>query len=243
MSRTATLGTIVLVLATLACSVSLPSVTGLTGSGNVVSLEQDVSDFDSLEVSQAFKVTITQGDTSSVVIRIDDNLQPHLRVEQVGQKLSIGLDTDLGFNFGNTTLEADITMPSLAALEASGACEVTLVDFVIDGDVTLEASGASAIGGNLQAGGVDLTLSGASSASLTGSADGLSVDASGASSADLGAFPVGDVVVVVSGASSATVNASGTLDADASGASNVTYLGSPTLRNVNTSGASSVEAE
>jgi hypothetical protein len=69
------------------------------------------------------------------------------------------------------------------------------------------------------------------------------VDASGASSADLGAFPAVDVVVVVNGASSATVNASGTLDADANGASHVIYLGSPTLRNVNTSGASSVEAE
>ena len=243
MSRTVKFGTIALVLATLACSVSVPSVNGLTGSGNVISLEQDVFDFDRLEVGHAFKVTITQGDTYSVVIRIDDNLQPHLRVEQVGQKLSIGLDADIGFNFGSTTLEADITMPSLAALEASGACEVTLVDFIIDGDVTLEGSGASAIGGNLQAGAVDLTLSGASTSSLTGSADGLSVDASGASSADLGAFPAVDVVVVVSGASSATVNASGTLDADASGASHVAYLGSPTLRNVNTSGASSVEAE
>ena len=69
------------------------------------------------------------------------------------------------------------------------------------------------------------------------------MDASGASSADLGAFPAVDVVVVVNGASSATVNASGTLDADANCASHVIYLGSPTLRNVNTSGASSVEAE
>jgi hypothetical protein len=46
-----------------------------------------------------------------------------------------------------------------------------------------------------------------------------------------------------SGASTATVNASGTLDAEASGASHVRYLGSPTLGNVEVSGASSVERE
>jgi hypothetical protein len=243
MSRKIPLVSIVMVLATVACSVALPSIGGRTGSGNVIALEQDVSDFDSLEVSTAFKVTITQGDVSSVVIHIDDNLQPYLRVEQVGRKVSIGLDTDIGLNFGNTTLQAEITMPSLASLDLSGATQATLVDFIVDGSVTLDASGASKIEGMLQAGAVDLTLSGASSSSLTGSAEALRVDASGASSADLGGFPAADVVVVVSGASSATVNASGTLEADASGASHVTYLGSPTLRNVSTAGASSVEPE
>jgi hypothetical protein len=243
MSRKIRLVSIVMVLATVACSVALPSIGGRTGSGNVIALEQDVSDFDSLEVSTAFKVTITQGDVSSVVIHIDDNLQPYLRVEQVGRKVSIGLDTDIGLNFGNTTLQAEITMPSLASLDLSGATQATLVDFIVDGSVTLDASGASKIEGMLQAGAVDLTLSGASSSSLTGSAEALRVDASGASSADLGVFPAADVVVVVSGASSATVNASGTLEADASGASHVTYLGSPTLRNVSTAGASSVEPE
>jgi hypothetical protein len=243
MSRKIPLVSIVMILATVACSVAVPSMGGQTGSGNVISLEQDVSDFDRLEVSGAFEVTITQGDVTSVVIRIDDNLQPYLRVEQVGQKVSIGLDTEIGFNFGNPTLEADITMPSLSSLHLSGATQATLVDFVVDGNVTLDASGASKIEGMLQAAAVDLTLSGASSSTLSGGADALRVDASGASSADLSGFPAADVVVVVSGASSATVNASSTLEADASGASHVTYLGSPTLRNVSTAGASSVEPE
>lgn len=243
MSRSFTLATLVLVLATLACTVSVPSVTGITGSGNVISLEQDVADFDRIQISHTFAATIRQGDSYSVVIRIDDNLMPYLRVTQQGKTLSISLDTDIGLGFGNTTLEADITLPSLAALEASGASNATLVDFAAHEGLSLEASGASKIGGSLEAGDVNLTLSGASSASLSGSAQVLTVDASGASSADLEGLPSTDVVVVVTGASTATVNASGTLDADASGASHVTYLGSPTLRDVNTSGASSVEAQ
>jgi len=44
-----------------------------------------------------------------------------------------------------------------------------------------------------------------------------------------------------SGASSAVVNASGTLDAEASGASHLSYVGNPTLRSVNASGSSTVE--
>ena len=56
----------------------------------------------------------------------------------------------------------------------------------------------------------------------------------------LGETPA-DANVEASGASEVTVNASGRLDADASGASDVYYLGSPILGRIDTSGASSVE--
>jgi hypothetical protein len=234
---------IAITLTTLACSLSVPSFTGITGSGNVITLEQDLADFDRLEISYAFEATITQGDVFSVVIRIDDNLQPYLRVQQQGGTLSIGLDSDVILGLRNATLEADITMPNLVSLEASGASQADLVDFIVEGNLVLDASGASKIGGDLQANDVRLTLSGASSASLSGSGGDLTVDASGASTADLRDFEAVDVVVVVSGASSATVLATGTLTADASGASHVTYLGDPTVLDVNTSGASSVEPD
>jgi hypothetical protein len=53
-------------------------------------------------------------------------------------------------------------------------------------------------------------------------------------------FPVADADVNVSGSSEATVNPSGRLDVDASGASNVYYLDSPTFGVIDTSGSSTV---
>jgi hypothetical protein len=52
---------------------------------------------------------------------------------------------------------------------------------------------------------------------------------------------VADADVEASGASKATVNPSGRLDADASGASSIYYLGSPTLGKIDTSGSSTVK--
>jgi hypothetical protein len=234
---------IALVLATLACSVSIPSATRLAGSGNIVSIEQDAADFDRLEISHAFRVTVTQGDTYSVVIRIDDNLEPYLRVGQQGETLSIGLTDEIGLGFLTATLEADITMPSLTSVEASGASQATLVDFILEEELSLDASGASRFEGDLETPRLDLTLSGASGSDLRGAAEDLRIDASGASTADLSDFSATNADVIVSGASNATVNVNGTLEVEASGASNVTYFGSPTLGDVNVSGASSVEAE
>lgn len=85
-----------------------------------------------------------------------------------------------------------------------------------------------------------MEASGASSISLTGGAANLILEVSGASSVDLVSFPAIDLRAELSGASSADVNASGRLDVEASGASELSYLGNPTLGSVNTSGASTV---
>ena len=75
---------------------------------------------------------------------------------------------------------------------------------------------------------------------LTGSAQSVTLEASGSSEIDLADFPVVDANVNLSGGSEATVNPSGRLDVDVSGASHLYYLGSPTLGRVQTSGGSSV---
>ena len=96
--------------------------------------------------------------------------------------------------------------------------------------------------GDIEAGNARFDLSGASQVTLNGSAQGVTIDASGASQADLSRFQAASANVEASGASSVTVNPSGRLDVDASGASKVYYLGNPTLGTVNTSGASTIRS-
>jgi hypothetical protein len=153
----------------------------------------------------------------------------------------VSLDPDRVFGIGSATLEAEITMPTLAGVEASGASHITLAGFDSSQTLRVVASGASSVEGEIQAGDTSMEASGASSISLAGGAANLVLDVSGASSVDLEAFLVTDLQAELSGASSAVVNASGTLDVEASGASELSYLGNPTLGSVNTSGASSVQ--
>jgi hypothetical protein len=212
---------------------------GIDGSGVIVSREYDFSDFSEIEVSQAFQATITRGDTYSVVVRIDDNLVDRLLVEQDGNRVSIGLVQDT--LLGQATLEADVTLPALTRLNAAGAASAQLNGFAAADDFAAEASGASRIHGDIAAGNVTLRATGASTISLAGEGHAVAADASGASTIDLEEFAAVDANVVANGASSITVNLTGRLDAEASGASNVFYLGSPTLGNINTNGASTVE--
>ncbi len=253
MSQKLKLITALLAAAALACTFTLPSTTRVTGSGNVVTVREAQTGFDRLDIGHAFRATIDQGDDFSVVIRIDDNLEEQLRVikrgttleEQLrvmkrGTTLEIGLDPARTFSFQNVTLEVDITMPLLVGLDLSGASHATISGFESDRPMEIDVSGASTLRGDLISGNLTMDASGASTVALDGIGGDLALDASGASTVDLEEFAVADAQVGLSGASSATVNVSGILDVEASGASRLEYTGDPELGRIDTSGASSV---
>jgi hypothetical protein len=237
-----------LIVVSLACSLpELPSISqeSLTGSGNVVTREEAISDFDKVEISHSFDVDITQGEEFSVVIRVDDNLVEHLQVEKFGSTLKIGLKPAVSI-VSNATLEAEITMPELTGVDISGASNATILGFKSTKNLTVDLSGSSSLRGDIEAGDIgagdiSINLSGSSDANLTGSGGSLTLDASGSSDVDLSDFLVADAEIGASGASTVTVNASGRLDVEASGASDVYYLGNPSMGTIEISGASSIE--
>jgi len=75
---------------------------------------------------------------------------------------------------------------------------------------------------------------------LEGSANDVVVEADGASRVKLAGFTVNNADVSLGGASNGTVNLSGKLDADLSGASKLEYMGEPRMGTINTSGASTL---
>jgi hypothetical protein len=210
----------------------------ITGSGNVVSQEYDFTDFEEVDISHAFQGTITQGDAYSIVVRVDDNLVDRLEVSQEGNRVNIGLEeTSL---VTRATMEFEITMPNLTWLGVSGASQAQLNGFASGDDFTAEASGASRIHGDVATGNLDLEASGASTIALAGTGGDVRANAGGASTIDLEALTAANANVEASGASTVIVNMTGQLNANASGASNIYYLGNPTLGNIDESGGSNV---
>jgi hypothetical protein len=225
----------------LAVSGCTPPARVVRPSGDIVSLDKDIEDFTRVDVSHAFEVEITQGEQYAVSLTVDENVIDHLDVTKVGDTLKIGLQPMLISTMGDVTMEATITMPELKGVEFSGATDGTVNGFESDDRLDVKLSGASSLSGDIVAGDVDVEASGASDVMLDGSGRDLNIDASGASTVDMEMFPVADARVHLSGASKAMVDVSGSLDVDASGASTLYYRGDPTMRSVDTSGASSVK--
>ncbi len=211
---------------------------GLVGSGNLETEEYPFTDFTEVDIGSAFDFEIDQASSYSVSITADDNIIDHVQVSQVGQTLKIGFG--LLRPIGGVTLRASVTMPQLRGLTASGATRGTVSGFSSTEDLDIGVSGASRVTGDITAGNVVFDISGASSIQLEGSANDMDATASGASHLNLDDFVVNDADVNLSGASSGTVNLDGRLDANLSGASNLWYIGEPTMGDIDTSGASAV---
>lgn len=229
----------------------------VTGSGNLDTREFNFSDFNRVEVGSAFEVKVVQSDSHSVSVTADDNLFDYIMVSKQGTTLKIYLKTA---QYIATTTRAEITMPQLRGLELSGATRGTVSGFsstenvdievsgassldmvdISTGDIDFNVSGASRVTGDITARDADFEVSGASTVQLEGSAGDTVIEASGASRAELAGFTVNNADVRLSGASSGTVNLEGRLDADLSGASTLSYIGEPTMGNINTSGASTL---
>ena len=230
----------------------------ITGSGNLKTENYNLSDFTRVDVSSAFVAEIAQSGSYSVSITADDNLFEYLQVSKEGQTLKVGLKTIT--SLGPVTLKAKITMPKLRGLDLSGATRGTISSFsstenldikvsgassldLVDisaGDVKFNISGASKVTGDITTSDTDFDLDGASTVQLEGSASDIVVEADGASHAKLAGFTVNNADVRLSGASTGTVNLSGRLDANLSGASKLEYIGEPTMGAINTSGASTL---
>jgi hypothetical protein len=241
-SRTIILFFVLTAVLLAACDLDRDQV-NIEGSGDVVTLEEDLSGFDKLRISHAFQVEVKQGDSYRIVVRVDDNVQEYLMVEKDDDTLRIGLDSDHSYNIRNATLEAEVTMPDLAGLRSSGSSDVLITGFASNHSFDGDLSGSSTLRGDLQSGGASFDVSGSSDVTLTGSGGDVTIDASGSSDVDLSDFQVDDARVDVSGSSTVTVNPNGRLDVDASGASAVYYVGDPTLGDIDTSGSSSVEGK
>ena len=105
----------------------------------------------------------------------------------------------------------------------------------------LSASGASTFKGDVSADKMDYDVNGASTTDVDGATTDLIVSASGASNFRGGDLQAVSCTIQATGASSANINVSKTLDATASGASSIHYSGDATISRIDVSGSSTVK--
>src|SRR5205807_3986709 len=213
----------------------------IKGSGKSVTREIKLADFSKVEAGAAFEVLIVKGEAFGVKITADDNLIDDVSAARDGTTLHIGLKTR-SRAVHNGHWKAEITMPKLEGIKLDGASQGTFKGFEAK-SFTANVAGASKLTGDLKADNVKLAATGASKLKLLGSARDGTVAAEGASALDLQDFALVHADVKLSGASKATVRVSEKLDYNVSGASSLSYRGSPTIGTKVKTGAARVKGE
>ncbi len=203
------------------------------------------SGFHTIKVSHAFDVYITQSTEEAVAVSATkQEYKNNIIVEVKDGILSVSYDNPKkwkGWNSDKMDLKVYISFKDIKKLSASGACNVHLLTPIKVDELALDFSGATDMkNADIQVNKLKVEVSGASDVQLKGRATEIKVDASGASDFKSMDFQADYCDVEASGASTIHITVNKELSARASGASDIKYKGEGLIRNIHTSGASSV---
>jgi hypothetical protein len=221
-----------------------------------------LSNFTSIRVSNAIELYISQSDKTEVAVSAkSEEYRNRVITEVNGGTLIIRMADNRWWKWGNEDyrVKAYVSVKDLYAITASGATNIKIVNGVSSEKLKINLEGASDLRGDIKAGTLIADLSGASSFKgtvqanafsmkgtgacafeVSGSGDDLILDVSGASSVKMYDYLVKGASVDASGASSVKINVSGILKLHATGASSIDYKGAAAIKDMQSSGASSV---
>jgi hypothetical protein len=198
-------------------------------------------DFHAIVLSSAFDVYLSQGKEEAVAVSAaEEKYKQRITVEVKNGILYVGYDYKGPWGNGNHKLKAYISFRQIDQLKVSGACDVVITGMLQAKNLQMELSGASDLKGKLEVDKLTVELSGASDISLSGKVSQMDIVASGASSFKGFDLSTDICNAHASGASDIKITVNKELTAQASGASDVHYKGEAVIREIRSSGSSSV---
>lgn len=190
------------------------------GSGVLKTEKREVPGFSKIDGSGAINVEIVIQNDFSVEVEADDNLLQYIKTEVSGDTLKIYSEGRIS---RKNPVNVKIGMPSIEGLEINGASKATAANIKGD-ELLLKANGASKI-------------------TISGEVKSLESKINGASTIDAENLRAENAEVKVNGASKATVFATNRLEANANGASRITYIGEPASLEKRANGASTISGK
>ena len=197
--------------------------------------------FNSIKVSGGIDIYISQSSEEALAVSATEpQYRNNLKTEIENGTLHIYYDSKSGWSKGSKKLKAYISFKNLERVEASGASDVHVAGTITVPSFSLDMSGASGFNGTVNVSMLTLELSGASDAKISGNAAAVTIESSGASDVKGFDLTTENCTAKATGASDINITVNKELNVHASGASDVYYKGTCVIKDLHSSGASTV---
>ena len=186
---------------------------------------RELESFHAIEVYGAAQINLSQSLDQQIVVNTYDFSLVQTEVRE--GVLYINVPTN-----PYTPMILDISVPTLSSIRAVGAASIDLEPqsiFTTD-TLTLDLSGAAEVDMDLQVAVLNIDAKGAASVELTGTANSATITLAGAGEIDAEDFLVQTMHINCAGASEADIHVVRELWAQAAGASKISYMGNPTIK-------------
>ena len=208
------------------------------GNGNVTTEQRTVSPFSSIKIGGVMNVYLTQGDTESVTVEIDENLQQYVTVRNDGNMLI--LDSKDKFRKA-TKNNVYITLKNIDGLNIGGVGNIQTQTAIKSDRLKLGVGGVANLRLEVDCSALEADCNSVGKIELRGITSELTVKNSGVGSITTKELKAEKVSVINSGVGKVHVYASQELTINNSGVGNVTYEGDAVIQSVNNSGVGSIK--
>lgn len=198
------------------------------GSGKIVKQSREVGHFTGLALSMAGEVEVRLGNTESVTIETDDNLQA--LVETVVEKGTLRVrpvKRDLQLDTRN--LKIVVQAKSLDRISVGGSGTVDAENLKAE-KLQFDVGGSGSINvRGMESEAVSVSLGGSGSLKASGNTERLQISIGGSGKVQTGQLAARDVSVSIGGSGQATVSAKQSLNLSVAGSGDIGYYGDPQI--------------
>jgi hypothetical protein len=202
------------------------------------------SGYHAIEVSGGIDLYLSQGEEAVAVSASETKYRDRIKTEVKNGVLKIWYENknNLNLDWGsNRKMKAYVSFKNLDNLEGSGGSDINVEGAIKVNTLSLNVSGGSDFEGKVEANDLKVDASGGSDVKISGMVKKLDIDASGGS--DFKGYELAADVcnLQASGGSDVYITVNKELSADTSGGSDVFYKGNGTVREMKSSGSSSIK--
>lgn len=212
-------------------------ITGIKGSGNVVSEERNVSGFDKVAINAGMNLYLEQGTKEYLKIEAEDNIIRNISTEVKNGKLVIKYENLVGGISAGEPVNIYLTVIDLKELDASSGAVIDSKEIKADSlkiDISSGASGEMILIANS----ADVSLSSGSTLKLSGTVQSQKVNLSSGVEYRAPDLVSKNAEIDVSSGASAKVSVSENLNVNISSGGSVEYSGTPAIVSSISSGGS-----
>ena len=198
--------------------------------------------FSSIKVSGGIDLYLSQSNDEAIAVSAsEDRFKQSIKTTVENGILKIRYDGDkLWAMIRNKKLKVYVSFKNIDRLDVSGASDIIVAGTIAVNTLNLHVSGASEFKGAVKVNDLQLDLSGASDITISGTATTVNISSSGASDIKGDDLKTDVCSANASGASDINITVNKELNVHASGASKITYSGDALIKEMRTSGSSTV---
>lgn len=206
-------------------------------AANLDTIKRDVESFIMLQLDGGYEVILIQDSQEKVIIVSERSNSNEIKTEIEGNKLHIYTRGTFQFD----KIKLIIFYKSLEKIDINGGVTLETKNTLNTNNLQLNVAGGATIEMNIHTSEFKADLSGGTMIQLSGDATNVDINLNGAGKVDADNLKTESTKIDISGAGTASVNASKMIDANISGVGSISYTGNPDKVKSNISGVGSIK--